>query len=177
MAMDRIAEKKKFRAGNEETLANALHQFKSKCIHCHTHGHATQSYKHQITHCPNMSMDDLRQFNQLAKLRYTKPNYQHYTGVCFSCHVPQYETLHPHNPDSIKKAVTDCEFFDIILPVCFEVWANSLWKAQAEKDLGIEWRNMGEFIGWLQNRNRNAVPADLASNSEALFLWWCKNID
>jgi hypothetical protein len=174
MAVARRSHQSAANYGKMDHLLISLQKFKSRCVHCHILGRPEEPTKHEILACPFM-VDGQSVYSELSALKYKYPNYSPFTGVCYRCHVPQYPTIHPWNKQKSKEGWISCEYFDIILPACFEVWTNLQWRGQAQVAMKITWRSVQEFVAWLQNRNKGAVFTGYATNPEHLFVWWCDN--
>jgi hypothetical protein len=148
-------------------LMAALNVYQDTCMACLFAKVPTISPKHQIIHCPtlknNNTLDEYYQFSRST--RYPETTIR----ICYNCHVPQYnDHIHPFNTDSSGR--THCKYYDIILPLCQQLYNSDLMYTTIPREFGREWYTMHQYIEWLCSDED--IRPGFRTNAEAMFIWW-----
>jgi hypothetical protein len=148
-----------------DTFKEALAKYLGSCAFCQMFH--KQNPKHSILRCYTMLHDvegtsKDHYLNWKRKLSYDD---KLHSKICYFCHIPQCnDLLHP-------TFGSGCEHEDVVGPIGYGVYMNPDWKTGAEKEFGVCWPNIVDFVAWL-----NGPPCKgHQSNLSALFLWYTQN--
>lgn len=160
-ACQRVAKQEKLYAYIAR-MRGALNMFQGQCAFCYMVDASLQAF-HSINICPNLPNTKFNQYIAFRnQIRYNKT----VTNICWMCHVPSCNDI-LHQPFEGKKE-TNCEYRDIILPICYAIFHMPQYCKAAEQDMQTKWQTIHAFTTWLSGK-----PAtDQKSQPTALFLWF-----